>query len=81
MLTVKYPKRKYPKRIPGGRHVQTEEKTSSNWGGSREKLDVKDHLDKKGLHADPKSLLNNPERNVTNMFALQNYFDVDEDLL
>jgi hypothetical protein len=68
-------------RIPGGRHVQTEEKTSSNWGGRREKIDVKDHLDKEGMHADLKSLLDDPERNVTNMFALRDYFDVDEDSL
>ena len=67
--------------IPGGRHMQTEEKTSSNWDGQREKLDVKHHLDKNSMHDDLKSLLNDPEHNVTNMFALRDYFDVDEDSL
>ena len=65
--------------IPGGWHVQTEEKTSSNWGGPRKKKDIKDHLDKEGMHADLNSLPNDPERNVTNMFALQDYFDANED--
>ena len=64
--------------IPGGWHMQTEEKTSSNWGGPREKLDVKDRLDKEGVHVDLTSLLNDPERNITNMFALQDYFNVDK---
>ena len=61
--------------------MKTDEKTSSNWGGPREKLDVKDHLDKKGMYANLRSLLDDPERNVKHMFDLQDYFDVDEDLL
>ena len=65
-------------RIPEGRHVQMEEKTSSNWDRRREKKDAKDHLDKEGMHANLKSLLDDPERNVTNMFALRDYFDADE---
>ena len=48
-------------------------------GGLREKQDAKDHLDKEGIHTDLKSLLDDPERNVTNMFSLQDYFDTDKD--
>ena len=47
--------------------------------GPRENQDIKDHLDKEGMYVNIKSLLDNPERNVTNMFALRNYFDADED--
>ena len=65
--------------IPGGWHLQTDENTSSNWDGPREKQDTKDHLDKEDMHADLKSLLNDPERNVTNMFVLRDYFVVDQD--
>ena len=32
--------------IPGARHMQMEEKMSSNWGGPREEQGTKDHLDK-----------------------------------
>jgi hypothetical protein len=31
------------------------------------------------MHADLNSLPNDPERNVTNMFALRDYFDANED--
>ena len=68
-------------RVPGGRHVQTDEKMSSNWGGPREKVDVKDRLEKKAMYADLKSLLEDSDRNIINMFALQDYFNADKDLL
>ena len=44
-------------------------------------MDVTDRLEKEGMYADLKSLLDNLERNITNIFALQDYSDADEDLL
>jgi hypothetical protein len=38
---------------------------------------VYEELDRKDINADLKSLPNNPERNVTNMFVLQDCFDAD----
>ena len=60
--------------------MQTEEKKISNWGGPMKKHDDKDHQDKEGMYTDLKSLLGDSERKFTNMFALQDYFDVGEDL-
>ena len=67
--------------ILGECHIQTEKKISSNWVGWRKKKDVKDFLEKEGMHANLKFLLDNPECNLTNKFALQDYFDADEDSL
>ena len=40
----------------------------------------KDLLERKGMYADLKTLLGDPERNIMNMFALQDYYDADEEL-
>ena len=66
--------------IPSGLYVQTKEKTTSNLSGPMGDVGPQSHLDKKGIHINPKSLLDDPKRNIMNMFALQDYFDADEDL-
>ena len=48
-------------RVPGHRHTATDEKTSNNWGGRREKLEYNFALDDESMHVILKSLLNDPE--------------------
>ena len=55
-------------RVPGQRHTATEERTSSNWGGKRVKK-ILEELDNSAMHADLRSLLDDPTRDVTQMFA------------
>ena len=62
-------------RVAGHRHVQTTAKTSDNHGGKREKKERGDNFP---MHKDLRSLLDEPERDVTGLFAVHE--DVPDDL-
>ena len=62
-------------RVAGHRHVQTTAKTSDNHGGKREKKEWGDNFP---MHKDLRSLLDEPERDVTGLFAVHE--DVPDDL-
>ena len=53
-------------RVAGHRHVQTTAKTSDNWGGKRSRKNWKDNYP---MHKDLRSLLDDPQRDVTGFFA------------
>ena len=58
-------------RVPGHRNCATSRKTSNNHGGKRERLEYNLALKEKEMHADLKSILDDPEQDVTGMFWLQ----------
>jgi len=58
-------------RVPGHRHRTTTQKTSNNHGGKREKLEFNLALKEKDMHADLRSILADPERDLTGMFQMQ----------
>ena len=61
-------------RMAGHRHVGMTAKTSKNHGGKREKNEWGDNFP---MHKDLRSLLDDPEQDVTGQFAVQ---DVPDDL-
>ena len=61
-------------RTTGHRHVRTADKTSKNHGGKRENKERGDNFP---MHKDLRSLLDDPEQDVTERFAMQ---DVPNDL-
>ncbi len=50
-------------------------KTIENWGGKRQRGEFNVELETKGMHVDLKSLLDDPERDMTAVFCLD---DLDE---
>ena len=57
--------------VPGHHHRATSEKTSNNHGGKRTWLEYKLALVQKEMHADLKSIPDDPEQDVTGIFRLQ----------
>ena len=57
--------------VPGHCHRITTQKTRNNHGGKREKLEFNLALKEKEMHADPKSILADPERDLAGMFRMQ----------
>ena len=64
-------------RVSGQHHTQTAERTSNNHGSKREKT-ILETLDKQEMHTDLKSLLDDSERDVTGMFALQDLLNSED---
>ena len=58
-------------RVPGQRHRARTSKTSNNHGGKRDTIAFNLALKEKEMHADLKSILDDPEHDVTGMFKLQ----------
>ena len=58
-------------RVPGHHHCATTEDMSNNHGDKREKLEYNLALKEKEMHANLKSILDDPEQDVTGMFRLQ----------
>ena len=66
-------------RVPGHRNTDAWIKTSNNWGGARTRLEYDLQLEEKGMHADLRSLLDDPERNMTDVFRMQDSMDDEVD--
>ena len=66
-------------RVPGHRNTDAWIKTSNNHGGKRERLEYDLQLEEKGMHADLRSLLDDPERVMTDVFCVRDSLDDDTD--
>ena len=64
-------------RIPGQRHTKTAEKTSNNLSGARKKS-VFLTLPKNEMYKDLKSLLDDPDRDVTRMFIQKDLLELND---
>ena len=63
--------------VPGQCHTQTAERTSNKHSRETEKT-ILETLDEQEMHTDLKSLLDNSERDVTGMFALQDLLNSED---
>ena len=63
-------------RVPGHRNTDAWLKTSNNWGGKHTRKEFELKLATKGMHADLKDLLNDPERDITAVFRRDDLDDV-----
>ncbi len=61
--------------VPGHRNTTTWLKTSNSWGGKQSRLKFDMQLLKKGMHADLKSFLNNPEQELKGKYMIHDEAD------